>query len=197
MSAALMTFRVDQLASGIYHLIRDGEVIYIGASANLLQRIYSWIGMARAGYQSRWYFDRIAIYPTPIADLAVTELEHIQHYRPTLNHSGLTMTYRGCHRWQKYRSALVIAGDNGDFLSRLDYVASLPEIVRLNHLIKLKLTAGSREEHLLQLESIGLCPPFLENGRDGHLRWRREDVLQWLKNIGPFDDELPASGEGA
>lgn len=84
--------------SGCYALVRWGKVVYVGQSRNVLQRLNTWkikLNRFRAGkgeYSARGHqsnvvihFERVKLYPCPMAELDQLEEELILLYDPELN----------------------------------------------------------------------------------------------------------------
>ena len=62
---------------GVYHLIKDNEVIYIGQSSNIKKRLY--------GHKSKQY-DSVEIFHCDTEEeRRALEKEHIEKYRPDFN----------------------------------------------------------------------------------------------------------------
>ena len=66
-----------QDASGIYFLIQDGEVVYVGQASNVLARV--------GKHASDRDFDAWTWLPVPIGNLTRTERAYIDYLRPRLN----------------------------------------------------------------------------------------------------------------
>jgi len=79
-------FAPPRARCGVYHLVRDGVVVYVGASRNLLGRI---------GGHEHQAVDTVRFFFCAEADLDVTELEHIVALRPPLNTEGVTRPFLG------------------------------------------------------------------------------------------------------
>lgn len=70
--------------SAVYHLVKDGRVIYIGQSANVMSRLGT--------HELQYDFARI--FYCEIADLNDTELQHIQRFRPPFNREGVGKKFK-------------------------------------------------------------------------------------------------------
>lgn len=71
--------------AGIYHLIRDGRVVYVGQSVNLLARI---------GIHDYTQYDAVRFFYCDPAELDEREQADIERLQPALNHEGVTKKYR-------------------------------------------------------------------------------------------------------
>jgi len=71
--------------SAIYHLIREGEVIYVGQSKDALSRV--------AYHEHITEADEVAIYPTALAYLDEVEQREIERLSPRLNRAGVKFPY--------------------------------------------------------------------------------------------------------
>lgn len=67
----------DEATSGVYFLIRDGRVMYVGQSVDVGARI--------RGHARERSFDAYAMVPCPIAHMAVLESLYIHALRPPWN----------------------------------------------------------------------------------------------------------------
>jgi len=71
--------------AGVYHLVRNGCVLYVGQSRNLLSRI--------GGHE--WQrFDEARLFYCDESELHDLEQAHIEALRPPLNRAGVTRPYR-------------------------------------------------------------------------------------------------------
>lgn len=73
--------------AGIYHLVRDSRVLYVGKSQNLLSRI---------GNHEWQRYEEVRLYFCAEAELDDLEEAHITRLQPPLNCEGVTRPYR---RW--------------------------------------------------------------------------------------------------
>ncbi len=71
--------------SGIYHLVADGRVVYVGQSQNMLSRVASHDVINYT--EARFFF-------CPVAELNDHEEAHIKALRPPYNAEGVTRPYR-------------------------------------------------------------------------------------------------------
>lgn len=77
---------LPRLVCGIYHLRRDGAVVYIGSTTNVLSRL----GQHVAGGHE---FDDVEFFPCDADLLNDIEHQHIKAYRPRLNKAGVTRRF--------------------------------------------------------------------------------------------------------
>lgn len=75
--------------SGVYHLIRDGVVVYVGQTENIFARL--------GGHRVK-DFDDVAFFPCEVSELDTLEEEHLARLRPALNSEGVRKPYRPCRR---------------------------------------------------------------------------------------------------
>lgn len=167
----MRTYEFPATTTGIYHLMKDGQVMYVGQSTNVLSRVASWI---RPGVHK---FDGWRFFPCDAAYLDAEELRHIREYDPPLNAEGRTCRYKGGPRRQppappptieQIRQRLSFKGDtvpgeairacglelpNRDILNLADF----PEPIYAN-----KVRGGFGKE-------VWRC------------RWRRDEVLNWFE----------------
>lgn len=152
-------------SSGVYHLIRDDHVLYVGASVDVLCRIGAW-HRAMAGK-----FDAWRVYPCKREDLAELELAHIRHYNPPMNKAGRTRKY-------------IPGGVNGvskvvrEHGSPQAYLRTRPALI------------GSSDVHLvgIRLKGQDLCalpgfpsPAAVQERSTGNVyHWRRDEVIAWF-----------------
>lgn len=77
------------LQSGIYALVRNGEVVYVGQSKIPLVRVNThrsaWGKRRLAGRARGIVFDSVWVMPVHVDRLNEVEYEMIQRYRPRLN----------------------------------------------------------------------------------------------------------------
>lgn len=82
--------------SGCYALVREGRVVYVGQSKNVLSRLSTWRNKLRRFEQGKNIdypsmsrvvikFDRVKVYPCARAELNSLEAELILLYDPELN----------------------------------------------------------------------------------------------------------------
>lgn len=86
MNAPDYVFVPPRARIGVYHLVRDGIVVYVGSSRNLLCRI---------GKHECHDFDAVRFFFCSEDDLDITELAHIVALRPPLNTQGVTRPFLG------------------------------------------------------------------------------------------------------
>lgn len=85
------------LLSGVYALVSKGQVIYVGQSKSLYQRIYAHRTRARRIAKGdrlpdwitakAFVFDQVFIRPCPLDQLNALEAEMINRYKPKFNQS--------------------------------------------------------------------------------------------------------------
>ena len=77
------------LQSGIYALVRKGEVVYVGQSKVMVARVYNhrlaWGKRKLTGKARGIVFDSVWMMPVHVDRLDEVEYDMIQRYRPTLN----------------------------------------------------------------------------------------------------------------
>lgn len=87
------------LAAGVYALVYNGEVVYVGKSKSMLGRVYTHAKMwrdKRGGKVPSWLpvkgvlFNAIHIRPCRVEDLDRIEREMIELYKPKYNVVGKT-----------------------------------------------------------------------------------------------------------
>lgn len=88
MDAPDLVFRARSGLSGVYHLVRDGVVVYVGQSQNVMQRL--------AAHPIA--YDEARAYLCDPADLNERERADIERFRPVLNRAGVTSPYTGAAR---------------------------------------------------------------------------------------------------
>lgn len=81
------TIKIPAKRAGVYHLVRDGRVLYVGQSRNLLSRI---------GCHEWQNFDEARLFHCNESELHDLEELHIARLQPPLNREGVTRPYR---RW--------------------------------------------------------------------------------------------------
>lgn len=84
MSVPDLVLHLPERRSGVYHLVRDGEVIYVGQSINVFQRIASH--PVRPADEARIFF-------CEPDELNERERADIERLRPALNRAGVTWHY--------------------------------------------------------------------------------------------------------
>jgi hypothetical protein len=83
-------FDLRFVGPGVYHLILNDEVVYVGASQNVSSRIRSW----HCVDSPLVFFDRVEVYPVKTKrQLAELEHQHIRQYQPKHNLAGITSPY--------------------------------------------------------------------------------------------------------
>ena len=99
---------VPESLCGVYHIIRDGQVVYVGQTVNVFSRISTW----RSGKFSDEHFDAVEFFPCEIEELNDLEESHIRQLQPPLNAQGVTSPYRppirahDAPRWWHERRAI-------------------------------------------------------------------------------------------
>jgi len=80
--------------AGVYHLIRDNRVIYIGASVNVMHRVSDWMGPQNKPID----FDRVRVFIMPASAIEDAERDQLALYQPEHNTEGVSKEYRphGC-----------------------------------------------------------------------------------------------------
>lgn len=84
------------LSAGVYALVHNGEVVYVGKSRKMLGRVYTHLKMwgdKRSGKVPSWLsaavkgvlFNEVHICPCRIEDLDRVEREMIERYKPKYN----------------------------------------------------------------------------------------------------------------
>src|SRR5687767_1064639 len=71
--------------TGVYHLIKDGTVVYVGQTTNVFRRI---------GSHCDKDFDAFEFFPCSVAELDAVEQEHLKRLAPTLNVDGTKKPWR-------------------------------------------------------------------------------------------------------
>lgn len=85
------------LGAGVYMLVRNGVVIYVGKTRELWARVYAHRNVARRAAKGKaipsWFpikgfvFDQVLVRPCALEGLDVLEREMIALYRPKFNQS--------------------------------------------------------------------------------------------------------------
>lgn len=88
---------LPECRAGIYHLVRDGRVLYVGQSTNLVSRI--------GGHEWQRY-DEVRLFYCDESELHDLEEAHIKALQPPLNREGVTRPYR---RWPYKRTRRLIS----------------------------------------------------------------------------------------
>ena len=70
--------------SGIYFLIKDDKIVYVGMSSDLYRRLATHV-MGQMGRQ----FDRVTWLKCPLAKCSGLESYYIRKFKPPLNKAGL------------------------------------------------------------------------------------------------------------
>lgn len=73
------SFALPRDRAGIYHLVRDGVVLYVGQSRNVV---------ARVGGHAYQDYDEVRIFYCEPEHLNQAEQEHIERFQPLLNRAG-------------------------------------------------------------------------------------------------------------
>jgi hypothetical protein len=74
--------------SGVYFLIHEGQVVYVGQSVDMRRRLADHIG------EGAKVFDSITFIPLPISQLNVVEARHIKRYLPRYNNCPASQAIR-------------------------------------------------------------------------------------------------------
>lgn len=85
------------LRAGVYALVKNGVVIYVGKSKSVYQRIYAHRSTANRAAKGKtipswlplrgFVFDQVFIWPCTVDALADLEAEKINRYKPRYNES--------------------------------------------------------------------------------------------------------------
>lgn len=85
------------LKAGVYALVKNGVVIYVGKSKSVYQRIYTHRHLAKRAKQGKtipdwlptkgFVFDQVYIRPCTVDELDALEVEMINKYKPRYNES--------------------------------------------------------------------------------------------------------------
>jgi|GEM_PF-5962987 len=161
-----ITFQALPGTAAVYHLLKAGHVVYVGASTNVLARVGFWHRTAE--------FDQWRVFPCAADELEALEREHIQRYRPPMNRAGVTGPYKGGPVHGLTESVL----EHG---SPQAYLATRPALVSPADLRRAGLNAPPHELRAMP----GFPAPVVERphraARKGMTyRWRRADVLAWF-----------------
>jgi hypothetical protein len=156
-----MVIRGGPRQAGIYHLLRDGEVLYVGQSSHVMQRVATHCAVP---------FNEIHIFFCAEAELDDREQADIERLRPTLNRSGLTSPYHG-----QTRPARAFRVGDDYYTSPQDYLRDLPHVMRYD-LRAIGLLKCAEDLDLLRAQ--GFPDPVAQRGRA--LFWSTPAVLDWL-----------------
>jgi hypothetical protein len=169
------TYKLPPTRCGIYHLLRRGQVVYIGQSVNVVARIASWLSTTWRGFD----FDAWRFYPCAAADLNRLELEHIQQFDPPMNQAGRSTHFVGVARGRLPR-AVVEAG------SLDEYFAGLPALVGVTHVRAAGLAVPVDQILLTQgfPKPVHVREAIVQGQRRYFCRWRRDDVAAWFRQHG-------------
>lgn len=98
MTAPPFTLPAD--CPAVYHLLRGGEVVYVGQSIIVWNRLSSWLSATRPPRQwtNGLTFDSFRIKPTALEHLRAAELADIAALQPPFNRQGLCQSPRGPFR---------------------------------------------------------------------------------------------------
>jgi hypothetical protein len=163
-------FEIPATTAGVYHLVREGRVLYVGQSANCFQRVGSWISGAPGEFDS-WHF-----YPCEVSRLNELEREHIEQFDPPLNKAGRTHHYRGVAR-PMLRSEVARHG------GVLEFIKAQPAVIQGGVIRECGLSISNRE----LVKMPGFPKPIrarMSEGARGErwtCQWRRDDVLAWFQ----------------
>jgi hypothetical protein len=163
-----MPYPLPPSACGIYHLLKAGRVVYVGQSANVFNRLGSWI-TARPDA-----FDSFEVFPASRHELNHLEKEHIKRHDPPMNKEGRTRFYRGVNR-DGLPSSVKKFGSLRAYFESLDPIVSGTDIRR----------AGVNLNNL-QLMAMPDFPDPIESRKTGgcwRCYWRRDEVREWLEQF--------------
>jgi hypothetical protein len=179
------SYTLPVIRSGVYHLLRDGKVMYVGASRNLMCRIGGWL--ATEGIQ----IDEVRVFPVEPDRLQEVETAHIAEHDPPINTVGRKgqLPNFGSRAW---RNGIVFADGCRNkvwFPSANAYLLTCPELLNKQHLVNAQIVGrGVRVDDLLRLASAGEFPAPIETRPNGYGRialWRRSDILAHVQQIKP------------
>jgi hypothetical protein len=139
---------------GIYHLVKEGRVLYVGQSVNVMTRVGAWL-------TARLEFDAWHVYACAVGELNDLEREHIQRFDPPLNRGGRTWQFTNVPR-----------------LPRIELFDDMPEAIGATDLQRVGLYLKTPE--LLALPGF----PAPIGRRHGHLKWGRNQVRAWMRRNG-------------
>jgi hypothetical protein len=147
--------------SGIYHLLCDGEVQYIGQSVHVLQRVAAHCAVP---------CDEVHVYFCPESELNDRERADIERLRLRLNVAGIDRPYICAARVER---AICVNGDY--YTSAQEYLRGLPNVMRRDlRAIGLMKCA----DDLALLFAQGFPEPAAQRGR--MLFWSTDAVLNWI-----------------
>lgn len=163
------TFSRPDTPSGVYHLLFNGRVVYVGASANVLGRVNSWVK------RGAMLFDQIRVFPTPVNCLAEVEQKHIERYQPEHNTAGISSPYSGHRKWNTFH----IKDGSEYYMSEVEFLETQSEFIGTG-ILKTAHIAQNMEDALVLVNLLGFpAPVFIKFNR--WPRWRRDEVLSWLQ----------------
>jgi len=183
------TIDMELFGPGVYHLLQGDEVVYVGGTRNLAQRISYWVDSKAPAV------DSVQVFPLPREDVPALEKEHIEQLKPRFNTAGINTPYKSPSGIWRSATRFSTKPHNSypdqsvRFFTRRAYVHSLTKSLGMGDVRKLKLVMNTcpPEDRLLLLESIGFpCPDYC---RGSHPKWFKRPVLDWLETQS-FDDEL-------
>jgi hypothetical protein len=155
---------------GIYHLMLDEQVVYVGQSANMLARIGNWVSSKAID------FDGYRFFPCEIDQLNALEREHIGRYKPQHNIAGNTWHFQPVPRYG-YLSDDELAQE----IERSDLHAVRGDLIPGGAICRLT-KAASNLSMLLEVVAMGAFPaPVRQEREGGAVYWRRSDVAAWLR----------------
>ena len=167
-----ITYAIPASTCGIYHLLREGRVMYVGQSRNVFQRVASWLGAAPGR------FNAFRIYPCSASELNEQEREHIERHQPPMNRAGRTSRYMPYGSAGSRRPPRVVR----EFGSLRAFLDTQPYMIGRNVIAKCGLPLSSAE--LLALpgfpKPVHVCRGANSHGEYTRASWRRDDVLSWL-----------------
>jgi hypothetical protein len=160
MTAPDLTLRLDQGRCGVYHLVRDGEVVYVGQSINVLSRL---------GYHPV-PFDEARIYFCAASELDARERADLARLRPRLNVAGVVSHYI------PPTAARMRRREDGGFDTPAEYLRSCGRVNKGN---LRAVGVIQRAEDLGALMAEGFPSPI--GAHRGHPVWDGRRVAEWVK----------------
>ena len=154
---------------GIYHLMKNGHVLYVGQSTNVISRVASWAA-ARPGEFDSWEF-----FACDANDLNDLEHEHIERFAPPMNKAGREINYRRVNRCRVPRAA-VKYGSVSAYLKT--QAALIPGAVLRNAGLMLS------NRQIMAMPGFPRPVSAKRNGKRWFCYWRRDDVQRWFERKG-------------
>ena len=156
-------------ACGVYHLVKNGAVQYVGQSRNVLGRVSSWA--------LRHEFDSYRVFECSPDELNDLERQHIKQFDPPLNKAGRgELPYIGVSRALRH--------DGRVFDSADAYLSEQPP--RISSGVLRRAGLGPNSSALMALAATGKIPmPVCRKG--AQLYWDREAVRAWLRLRAPME----------